>query len=243
MRQPIFWRARQRSLVTRTGGRVPAHRCVIAPALPSFACHGEPRPCTRRGASSFRMSLQATPLQPQKHIVLLHVIANQCAHWCGNPRPRSSTNRKVVLQANTKSTTNSPKQQPTCQAFLQGYGLPRRSAPRNDSGGRPCTRRRVSVHVTMNRVLATADNCPSSACHCEPVRTLVRQSVFPAAMPGKSVVLRANSQLFRIRREELLFGLRCRRSYGLSRRFAPRNDMQNREIVLRPARQLPPHAS
>ena len=150
VRQPIFWRARQRSLVTRTGGRVPAHRCVIAPALPSFACHGEPRPCNRR---------------------------------------------------------------------------------------------RVSVHVTMNRVLATADNCPSSACHCEPVRTLVRQSVFPAAMPGKSVVLRANSQLFRIRREELLFGLRCRRSYGLSRRFAPRNDMQNREIVLRPARQLPPHAS
>ena len=48
----------------------------------------------------------------------------------------------------------------------------------------------------------------------------------PAAMPGKSVVLRANSQLFRIRREELLFGLCCRRSYGLPRRFAPRNDMQ-----------------
>ena len=46
----------------------------------------------------------------------------------------------------------------------------------------------------------------------------------PAAMPGKSVVLRANSQLFRIRREELLFGLCCRRSYGLPRRFAPRND-------------------
>ena len=132
VRQPIFWRARQRSLVTRTGGRVPAHRCVIAPALPSFACHGEPRPCNRR---------------------------------------------------------------------------------------------RVSVHVTMNRVLAPAHTYPSSACHCEPVRTLVRQSVFPAAMPGKSVVLRANSQLFRIRREELLFGLRYRRSYGLPRRFAPRNDM------------------
>ena len=96
---------------------------------------------------------------------------------------------------------------------------------RGAAGKRPCTRRRVSVHVTMNRVLATADTCPSSACHCEPVRTLVRQSVFPAAMPGKSVVLRANSQLFRIRREELLFGLCCRRSYGLSRRFAPRNDM------------------
>ena len=44
------------------------------------------------------------------------------------------------------------------------------------AGKRPCTRRRVSVHVTMNRVLATADTCPSSACHCEPVRTLAWQS-------------------------------------------------------------------
>ncbi len=81
-------------------------------------------------------------------------------------------------------------------------------------------------HGIARRVLATADTSPPSACHCEPVRTLVRQSVFPAAIPGKSVVLRANSQLFRIRREELLFGLCCRRSYGLPRRFAPRNDMQ-----------------
>ncbi len=49
---------------------------------------------------------------------------------------------------------------------------------------------------------------------------------FPAAIPGKSVVLRANSQFLRIRREELLFVLCYRRSYGLPRRFAPRNDMQ-----------------
>ena len=47
----------------------------------------------------------------------------------------------------------------------------------------------------------------------------------PAEMPGKSVVLRANSQLFRIRREELLFVMCCRRRNGLPRRFAPRNDM------------------
>ena len=54
----------------------------------------------------------------------------------------------------------------------------------------------------------------------------VWQSVLPAGKPGRPVLLRANSQLFRIRREELLFGLCCRRSYGLPRRFAPRNDMQ-----------------
>ena len=49
---------------------------------------------------------------------------------------------------------------------------------------------------------------------------------FPAEMPGKTVVHRANSQLLRICREELLFVMCCRRRNGLPRRFAPRNDMQ-----------------
>ena len=65
-----------------------------------------------------------------------------------------------------------------------------------------------------------------SACHCEPVRTLVRQSVFPAGKLGKLVVLRANSRLLRIRREKLLSALLCCKENGLPRRFAPRNDMQ-----------------
>ena len=42
--------------------------------------------------------------------------------------------------------------------------MSRRFAPRNDRGG---------------DVLAPANTYPSSACHCEPVRTLVRQSVSP----------------------------------------------------------------
>ena len=50
-----------------------------------------PRPCTRRNASVFCMSLRASALHPQKRCRLLHVIANQCAHWCGNPRPRRDT--------------------------------------------------------------------------------------------------------------------------------------------------------
>ena len=74
--------------------------------------------------------------------------------------------------------------------------------------------------------LATAHTYPSSACHCEPVRTLAWQSVTLCSGTWQIAALRANSQLFRIRREELLFGLCCRRSYGLPRRFAPRNDMQ-----------------
>ena len=48
----------------------------------------------------------------------------------------------------------------------------------------------------------------------------------PAEMPGKTVVHRANSQLLRICREELLFVLCCCKENGLPRRFAPRNDMQ-----------------
>ena len=43
-----------------------------------------------------------------------------------------STKRKAILCANTKPTTNSPKQQQICQVSLRGNGLPRRFAPRND---------------------------------------------------------------------------------------------------------------
>ena len=43
------------------------------------------RPCARRSASVFCMSLRTSALHPQKRLCLLHVIANQCAHWCGNP--------------------------------------------------------------------------------------------------------------------------------------------------------------
>ena len=48
--------------------------------------------------------------------------------------------------------------------YRRSYGLPRRCAPRNDKGG---------------EALAPADTCPSSACHCEPVRTLAWQSASP----------------------------------------------------------------
>ena len=49
---------------------------------------------------------------------------------------------------------------------------------------------------------------------------------FPAGKLGNLALLRANSQLLRICREELLFVLCCCKEYGLPRRFAPRNDMQ-----------------
>ncbi len=55
----------------------------------------------------------------------------------------------------------------------------------------PLTRRRL-LHVIAKHALAHVVTPLPSACHCEPVRTLVRQSVLPAEEPGKLVLLRAN---------------------------------------------------
>ena len=42
-------------------------------------------------ASLLAMTEGGTSLHPRIRTRLLHVIANQCAHWCGNPRPRRET--------------------------------------------------------------------------------------------------------------------------------------------------------
>ena len=59
--------------------------------------------------------------------------------------------------------------------------------------------------MTVGDVLATADTCPSSACHCEPVRTLVWQSVLLAVVHGKSQHLRRIRNHPRIRPSSSLF--------------------------------------
>ena len=55
----------------------------------------------------------------------------------------------------------------------------------------PADTRHVSAHLARH-VLASADAFLSSACHCEPVRTLVWQSVLPAEKPSNLALLRAN---------------------------------------------------
>ena len=80
------------------------------------------------------------------------VIANQCAHWCGNP---------FSLQGNLATwqyfgrIRDALRIRPKCYFLL-------------------CTTaRRTDCHVasllamTVGDVLATAGTCPSSACHCE----------------------------------------------------------------------------
>ena len=80
-----------------TAGKRPCNRR----SAPAFCL--PPRPCSPAARlPALRMSLRATFLQPRtltrlQHVIashvlatantsfLLHVIANQCAHWCGNP--------------------------------------------------------------------------------------------------------------------------------------------------------------
>ena len=66
--------------------------------------------------------------------------------------------------------------------------MPRRFAPRNDSGGGA-----IAPHV-----LATADTWQISACHCEPVRTLVRQSASPQGNGASWLLFRQIRYAFRI---------------------------------------------
>ena len=118
---------------------------------------------------AFRIPQASPPLQPRTPTRLQHVIANQCAHWCGNPRLRRETGQVGCCLG--KFVTLSVFAQRIAFRFVlpQENGLPRRFAPRNDSGGGA-----IAPHV-----LATADTWQISACHCEPVRTLVRQSASP----------------------------------------------------------------
>ena len=63
----------------------------------------------------------------------------------------------------------------------RAWGLSHRSAPRNDKGGHVLAPAHTSFlqHVIAKHALAHVVTPLPSACHCEPVRTLVRQSASP----------------------------------------------------------------
>ena len=48
-------------------------------------CTAGKRPCNRSSGANFRVPFAPNALAPAHTSFLLHVIANQCAHWCGNP--------------------------------------------------------------------------------------------------------------------------------------------------------------
>ena len=126
--------------------------------------------------------------------------------------PAGKLGKLALLRANSSCFSYLPKVFLFVLWYCKEYGLPRRFAPRNDmqkfaacphnSRALPVYCRKTALHPQKRlfllhssapNALATADTCPSSACHCEPVRTLVRQSVFPAGKPGKLAILMANS--------------------------------------------------
>ena len=67
-------------------GRFPSGKFV---ALSVFLRHHPP--CSRTHTPAFCTPYAPHVLAPAHTSFLLHVIANQCAHWCGNPRPRRET--------------------------------------------------------------------------------------------------------------------------------------------------------
>ena len=102
--------------------------------------------------------------------------------------------------------------------------------PSRPTSVHPQTRARLQ-HVIVNNVLATADTWQISACHCEPVRTLVWQSASPQGNGASWLLFRQIRYAFRIRPKYCFSVLYYRKENGLPRRFAPRNDRQKHVAV------------
>ena len=165
-----------------------------------------------------------TSLHPRTPVRLQHVIANQCAHWCGNPfSPQGSLTSWHYFGQIRNALRICPKYCPPPCPAARRCGLPRRFAPRNDrqkfasclrlpggtAGKRSCTRRNASVFSMSLRTSAHTG-------------VAIR---IPAEKPGKLVLLQANPYaLFRIRPKYCPPPCPAARRCGLPRRFAPRND-------------------
>ena len=159
------------------------------------------------------------------------VIANQCAHWCGNP---FSPQRSLASWLLFGQIRDALRMRPKCCYFAMPHrrrsGLPRRFAPRNDM-------QKFVAHTRCKDVLPRLCIHPAappcnrahvlpSACHCEPVRTLVRQSASPQRSLASWLLFGQIRDALRMRPKCCYFAMPHRRGSGLPRRSAPRNDMQ-----------------
>ena len=145
------------------------HVLATADTLLSSACHCKPRSCNR--AHVLPSACHCEPVRtlvwqsasPQRNLASWHYFGQIRMHF-----PVFALGAAL------------------CFVLPQENGLSRRFAPRNDRGGgvianqclAPADTRHVSARLARH-VLANADAFLSSACHCEPVRTLVRQSASP----------------------------------------------------------------
>ena len=131
-----------------------AHWCGNPPP-PCPWCPAQKRPCKRTYATAFCMSLRTSAHTgvairvPWLRRSTLHhcpaartptklVIANQCAHWCGNPfSPQRNLASWHYFWQIRSTFPYSPKVLLSVMPCRRRSGLPRRCAPRNDKGGRP----------------------------------------------------------------------------------------------------------
>ena len=190
------------------------------------------RPCTRRHAPAFRTPCAPNILAPAHTSFLLHVIANQCAHWCGNP---FSTQGNLANWRYFRQIRDALRMRPKCCYFAMPHrrrsGLPRRFAPRNDMQKHAAVR--MSNYVLPGQIrsfsvfaLGTAFRHapPQGERIATPVCALVRNDMLKHAgvhmamtwYHGKFVTFFVFAQST---------APPCRRGCGLPRRFAPRNDM------------------
>ena len=178
-------------------------------------------------------------MHPRTRTRLLHVIANQWSHlWqsaspgrkvvhCSCPRvrthlpslslrtsahtgaairiPAEILDKLAAVVANSLRLTNSPKVLLSVAPCRREYGLPRRFAPRNDKG-------EVSLRTSAHTGVA--------------IRV-------PAEILDKLAAVGANPQHLSYSPKVFPFVMYCRRGCGLSRRFAPRNDMLKLAACLR----------
>ena len=167
---------------------------VLANALTPHvsACHCEPVPCPADTPQVSAYPTRQTLLQPQRPYLLLHVIANQCAHWCGNPRPRRET-----WQLGTTSGKfvcifpYSPKVLLLVLHCRKEYGLPRRFAPRNDML-KTATRLRLQGTGAAIRIpwqkCGTLHPCPGAHIPTKPVIANQCAHLRQSASPQGSLV-------------------------------------------------------
>ncbi len=187
-------------------------------------CHCEPVRTLAWQSASPQRSLASWLLFGQIRTHLPSLSLRTSAHTGVAIRiPAEEPGKSVVLRANSSCFSYLPKVFLFVLWYCKEYGLPRRFAPRNDRGevsSRPsalqpltriCLLHGIARHVLApahtsfllhgiaRHVLATADALLSSACHCEPVRTLVRQSASPQKCLASWLLFGQIRRAFRIR--------------------------------------------
>ena len=163
--------------------------------------------------------------------------------------PAGKGNDKCAFGRIRSIFSYSPKVLLSVMLYCKENGLPRRCAPRNDmlkenrfSGCKNVVRngmqrlagcRRLQepfLAAPWHHLLASATTHLSSACHCEPVRTLAWQSASPQKCLANWLLVGRIRRTAAYSPKVLLSVMLYCKENGLPRRCAPRNDMQKHAV-------------